>query len=60
MLSLFMKCVGMPMPDSPIMKCSLSMLFRTPLPSTTAFFLALWAVTSSLKYCTTVPGFGPS
>ena len=35
-------------------------LFSTPLPVITPFFWALNAVASSLKYCTRVPGSGPS
>ena len=35
-------------------------LLITPLPSSTAFFWALKAVASSLKYWIRVPGSGPS
>ena len=35
-------------------------LFSTPLPVMMPFFWALKAVASSLKYCTSVPGSGPS
>ena len=35
-------------------------LFSTPLPVMMPFFWALNAVASSLKYCTSVPGSGPS
>jgi hypothetical protein len=45
---------------SPVMKNSLRRLFSTPLPSITSCFSALKAVASSLKYCTSVPGSGPS
>ena len=60
MLSRRMKCVGTPMAFKPVMKCSESRLFRTPLPSITAFFWALKAVASSLKYWISVSGSGPS
>ena len=39
---------------------SLMRLLITPLPSSTAFFWALKAVASSLKYWISVPGSGPS
>ena len=35
-------------------------LLMTPLPSSTAFLVALKAVASSLKYWIRVPGSGPS
>ena len=60
MFSRLRKCVGTPMLLSPVMKNSESRLFSTPLPSITARFSALKAVASSLKYCTSVPGSGPS
>ena len=55
-----MKWVGTPMLFSPVMKYSDRRLFSTPLPSITSRFSALNAVASSLKYCTRVPGSGPS
>ena len=55
-----MKCVGTPIAFSPDMKCSESRLLSTPLPSIVAFFWALKAVASSLKYWISVSGSGPS
>jgi hypothetical protein len=60
MLMRRMKWVGTPIWFSPDMKNSLRRLFSTPLPSIVARFWALNAVASSLKYCTSVPGSGPS
>jgi len=42
------------------MMYSLMRLLMTPMPSSVAFFWALKAVASSLKYLTRVPGSGPS
>ena len=55
-----MKCVGTPTAFSPVMKCSERRLLSTPLPSIVAFFWALNAVASSLKYWISVSGSGPS
>ena len=55
-----MKWVGTPIAFRPDMKNSDRRLFNTPLPSIVARFSALKAVASSLKYCTNVPGSGPS
>ncbi len=54
------KCVGTPISASRSIRYSLMRLFSTPLPVITPFFWALNAVASSLKYCTRVPGSGPS
>ena len=45
-----MKCVAMPIVFIRVMMYSLMRLFSTPLPSSVAFFSALKAVASSLKY----------
>ena len=60
MLMRRMKWVGTPMLPRPCMKNSDRRLFSTPLPSITAFFCALKAVASSLKYWIRVPGSVPS
>ena len=54
------KWVGMPISVSRSIRYSLIRLFSTPLPVITPFFWELKAVASSLKYCTRVPGSGPS
>jgi len=55
-----MKWVGMPISCSRSIMNSEMRLFSTPLPVMTSCFWALKAVASSLKYCTSVPGSGPS
>jgi hypothetical protein len=60
MFSRRMKWVGTPISARRIIRYSLMRLFSTPLPVMVPFFCALNAVASSLKYCTRVPGSGPS
>ncbi len=55
-----MKWFCTPMPFSRVITYSEMRLLMTPLPSSTAFFWALNAVASSLKYWIRVPGSGPS
>ena len=55
-----MKWLVTPMPFRRDMTNSLIWLLMTPLPSSVAFFCALKAVASSLKYWIRVPGSGPS
>ena len=55
-----MKCVGTPISDRRLIRYSEMRLFNTPLPVMMPFFWLLKAVASSLKYCTRVPGSGPS
>ena len=54
------KWVGMPISARRSIRYSLMRLFSTPLPVMTPFLAPLPAVASSLKYCTRVPGSGPS
>ena len=54
------KCVGTPISLSRVMMYSEMRLFSTPLPVMMPCFSLLKAVASSLKYCTKVPGSGPS
>ncbi len=60
MLMRRMKWFGTPIFVRPVMKNSDRRLFSTPLPSIVAFFWALNAVASSLKYWIRVPGSVPS
>ena len=60
MLMRRMKWVGTPISPSSLKMYSEMRLLSTPLPSISAFFLALKAVASSLKYWMSVPGSGPS
>jgi len=55
-----MKCVGTPISLRRVMMYSEMRLFSTPLPVMMPRFSLLKAVASSLKYCTSVPGSGPS
>ena len=55
-----MKWFWTPIEFRRVMMYSLIRLLMTPLPSSTAFFWALKAVASSLKYWISVPGSGPS
>ena len=55
-----MKWFWMPIVFSRVITYSDMRLLITPLPSRTAFFWALKAVASSLKYWIRVPGSGPS
>ncbi len=54
------KWVGTPISPRRVIRYSLMRLLSTPLPVMMPFFCALKAVASSLKYCTSVPGSGPS
>ena len=60
MFSRRMKWVGTPISASRVIRYSEIRLLSTPLPVMVPFFWLLKAVASSLKYCTSVPGSGPS
>ncbi len=60
MLSRRTKWVGTPISPSLTIRYSLMRLFSTPLPVMVPVLVPCAALVSSLKYCTRVPGSGPS